>query len=1628
MNNIFDIENFNLIEDEENYYFFRSLEPGDLKDLENGTIKENNEYIRLRTDRERWEEEHPGESPRWNSESEVSLEEMYSHIKMHYSLQTNCISLSSNANVARTYGEAFSDKYVMIRVPKKEMGERVFHAGPYMLQEIEKIVNKEIEKQNLREDVVEDLKAIDEAKTSDEIKELIKTRYRSKEEIDVSKAGLKKRITYRSPHARISSYQSLNEDQTLEKNRIIGKLTVLERKQAMKPLMTRASSNNLLIQTVGSSFSSSEQIYYGDIEGDRITDISKEILDIFGLLQQVEGQDEEIVTELKREVIKFVNEKRQINIPEESLLKKQYNLKDNITIEEMYELTDGKVEYGIANSIVKNMFYLSKGQQEARQLVEILRNITNNNPRYERVIEYIKNNGFEIEPKISTRQSNKGYRLSESVNLDLITNEVPLVEAIKSLSTEEQIEILEKGGLSDTRNIITDTFSRVQRDEIISREEYYAGAIIDSYDWTKIGIEEFTIEQRSDLLKKLKEKDCVEIYKKLQDAGIPEKDIPLYLINIASKEQFSNILTANNYIELIRQNKEDLSQELSIPQIEIFLGYYNVEGTKIVLRDYQRNAVEKIDEIFENKRFASVLLPTGAGKTFVALTELLEHKNEPILYLAPRDNILEQTKDRIIEYIHGKQGTLGKSKDEIIAEIFPNIKFETYPGLLAKRGKEVIKDKYGFIVLDELHRTGAKEWETKLDELLENQEESTKVLGITATAKRDVDDRNMADEMALKLGYTKEEVQRREHIAMDMDLVDAIKLGLVVNPKIVSCEYTLKTDGSMENLLEKINSIEDEDIRKEKIEQYEKLRRKIDSAEGIPEILKQNIKSGGKYIVFIPTTDKGEELEDEDGNRIGKKTGREKIQEYEQKIKEYLKDSGLNPKCYSMLGAYSDKKNENQLNSFENDDSEDTKFMIVMNKANEGLHIKGIDGIVWFRALDENSKILYLQQLGRAIYSEDPNNPTLDEKRPVIIDLANNTLNVNIDKDIKNNTRRSDLELLSIVVDWVKLHNGLPNIDSTNKIEQRYAATLYRIQNEYMKYINGYEQFPDIDEEKKEQIEEILNKGAEIDLWDIELPPNTIQKANKLLEVNDFEVSGVMRDFIEFENEINGISNKNTALKNALEIERWCKKNYGDKKIWERRLPNKHSEDECEKKLGERLSSIRRNLKDYDEIELEEIENEEDRKIVEIVRKLDTEYGLGASLKEALQVKEWCQENFKDKKVWQKRQPVTSSKDEYERKLGRQLSILRSRMKNYEGIALEDITKEEDRQVVEIIRHLDDNYYNTYGTKYLLKTTLEIEFWCHEKYESKSFNERRVPSTVAKDEYERYLGNRFKYIQKKIKQYEGIELKDIKNEDERQVVEIIRRLDSEYNYRKTKNLETGIKHEKGKNIIDEFIEILEKLQKIKVDVSKLTTCDTVGTLAEKSGVSTEKIEEIGLRVNEKIGDRKTSTIKAYRRIGNYTPPTKEQIQRLLELGISLEKEERNTIGNFIEKLEKLHELGVDVSKIIVNDTIETLAKKSGVSKESLKEIGLEPDDKIGQNKVVLVQVYRGNRRGIPPTKEQVQRLLELGINLEKKKRKCKEIAEASISSIKDMELADAEDKALQKLVGKTKEGGINKDE
>ena len=684
MENVFDIDNFNIIEDEENYYFFRALNMADNQDLETGIISDKTgNFEKIRTDRERYEENAENELPKYSKDAEISLEQVYDHIKMHYRKDTNCISLSSNGNVSISYGRGFyKDRYVMVKVPKSELGEKVVGAGQYMLEEIAKKVEEYISSIPDDSGLLETISEIDNSKTAEEIRKAIETRYTTREPLDPSNAKTRKGITYRSPIARISSYQALNEEQALEKNKIIAKLTLLERVGGMEPLIPHTANNNLLVQTIGNAFSSLELIHYGDIEKDEIIDVQKEIVDIFALLQQAEGQDQQVSKDLKREVISFVNEGKSLEIPENSTLLSNYNARDNISIEEMYELTNGKVEYGQANSVVKNMFYLAKSQSNARELAKLLNQIIGDNPKYRGIVQHIENNGFEIEPAIITRQSNRGVKLSESISLDLKGEEIELINKIKGLSEEEQIEIMKNGGLSDVRNIMSSTFSNAKRDEKIDKEEYYAEAIFSLYDWQKIGIEEFTVAERNNLIQRIQNEYCVELYQKLEAQGIDSQDIPIVLLNMVTRrkdfeitendtsetikakrlEQYDRMIAENRENLNQRSNTSVLNQDLSIERIERFLGYYDVQGTGIQLRPYQQRATDRADEILQENRFASVILPTGGGKSFVALSQLMEHQNEEMLYLAPQNEILEQMKDYVIKYIHGPVNTIRKKQ------------------------------------------------------------------------------------------------------------------------------------------------------------------------------------------------------------------------------------------------------------------------------------------------------------------------------------------------------------------------------------------------------------------------------------------------------------------------------------------------------------------------------------------------------------------------------------------------------------------------------------------------------------------------------------------------------------------------------------------------------------------------------------------------------------------------------------------------------------------------------------------------------------------------------------------------------------------------------------------------------
>ena len=88
-----------------------------------------------------------------------------------------------------------------------------------------------------------------------------------------------------------------------------------------------------------------------------------------------------------------------------------------------------------------------------------------------------------------------------------------------------------------------------------------------------------------------------------------------------------------------------------------------------------------------------------------------------------------------------------------------------------------------------------------------------------------------------------------------------------------------------------------------------------------------------------------------------------------------------------------------------------------------------------------------------------------------------------------------------------------------------------------------------------------------------------------------------------------------------------------------------------------------------------------------------------------------------------------------------------------------------------------------------------------------------------------------------------------------------------------------------------------------------------------------------------------------------------QVQELEELGINLDVKDRTIDKNqeFIEKLKKLQQIGVDVSDIKSRDTIQKLAQRSGITitEEQAEELGLKLDDKVGSK---LNNIKQANQR------------------------------------------------------------------
>ena len=640
-----------------------------------------------------------------------------------------------------------------------------------------------------------------------------------------------------------------------------------------------------------------------------------------------------------------------------------------------------------------------------------------------------------------------------------------------------------------------------------------------------------------------------------------------------------------------------------------------------------------------------------------------------------------------------------------------------------------------------------------------------------------------------------------------------------------------------------------------------------------------------------------------------------------------------------MLGTYSDKENERQLEGFESEKSDKTKFMIVMNKLNEGVHVEGVNGILWFRPLDENSKILYKQQIGRVITSVDPDNPPKDEDRPTVMDFANNTERVDIDKEIKNNNRKNDLELLTIVVDWVKSHgDNLPQVTSTSNQEKRYAATLYRIQQKYIEYRNGIDN-EGITEDERNNIENIIAKGEEIELWDRDLEKITKEESDKILEVDSFELKGNLHDFVELENEVEGLPKVNTIDIFIEKLEKLQEIGVDVSKIKIKDtildLVKRTKTKENDEKL----------IREIEEIGLEVIDNIGNK--LSAIRDLYTKAQEGKKINAIFPTDKQLE---RLEKLGIRIKPMNTI-DEFIEKLEK-LQII--------GIDVSKIQKED--AILDLVKKTKPKE----NDDELIKKIEEMGLNPNDPISNKLRSIRKIYSQLQK-------GKKIDEIPPTMEQINKIE-------------------------------KMGIRIKPKENIIDVFIKELKKLQSIEIDVSKIQVTDTILDLIKKTkpkendGVLIKKIEEIGLDPNENIGGRLCRIKMGYKKRqkeGNsrWTPLTEEQLNKIQGMGIKIEGEKSNIVDEFIEKIEKLQEIGVDVSKIVRSDTIlklvgKTLEEPEEVLIKKIKEIGLETDDNIGLKlsgiKVAYNKSQRGEKTGgTIATEEQVRRIRSFGIKIGK---------------------------------------------
>ncbi|MBQ6992260.1 MAG: hypothetical protein IJN50_05070 [Clostridia bacterium] len=347
-------------------------------------------------------------------------------------------------------------------------------------------------------------------------------------------------------------------------------------------------------------------------------------------------------------------------------------------------------------------------------------------------------------------------------------------------------------------------------------------------------------------------------------------------------------------------------------------------------------------------------------------------------------------------------------------------------------------------------------------------------------------------------------------------------------------------------------------------------------------------------------------------------------------------------------------------------------------------------------------------------------------------------------------------------------------------------------------------------------------------------------------------------------------------LKNLREIQEWNKENrrrpirLGKVKV--AKEGEKETAEQKERRLALALKTIKHMIvKQYDNISLNNIKNENHREIVRIVRELEQEWEnifqkekSEANLNKARKLEEWCIENGKRPRKLDKvkfaKKGEKETKEQKEKRMSRIYSGLKKDIEKYEDKNLEEIEDENDREYVKIVRDIENRYERNVGNRRslqdseFLKNAINLKTWCIEnRRRPRALSNVKIAKKGEKEneeQKEKRMSKVWWNLNNKIvKKYEGISLENIKDKVDKEIVRIIRELQEIYPKNKrgqSKLISNKNNKKRGKA---HFVKTVgnEKMKKMIVNLikTKNATEEQIKVIADFYGVDMGKV------INEK---------------------------------------------------------------------------------------------------------------------------------------------------------------------------------